>query len=66
MEVKVETDSNDAMEIKREADSNDISNDETPSRGIRVYIPHFTRARAGTHFLTQPQRHLIHKNPSPI
>ena len=46
MEVKIETDSNDAMEIKTEADSNDITkyqHDDRPSVGmfglLCVYIP---------------------------
>ena len=37
MEVKIETDSNDAMEIKTEADSNDITecqHDDRPSVGM--------------------------------
>ena len=37
MEVKIETDSNDAMEIKTEADSNDITeyqHDDGPSVGM--------------------------------
>ena len=37
MEVKIETDSNDAMEIKTEADSNDITEyqcDDGPSIGM--------------------------------
>ena len=37
MEVKIETDSNDAMEIKSEADSNDITEypcDDGPSIGM--------------------------------
>jgi len=46
LEVKIETDSNDAMEIKTEADSNDITeyqHDDRPSVGmfglLCVYIP---------------------------
>ena len=46
LEVKTETDSNDAMEIKTEADSNDITEypcDEGPSIGMfglcSIYIP---------------------------
>ena len=46
LEVKIETDSNDAMEIKTEADSNDITEypcDDAPSIGmfglLSIYIP---------------------------
>ena len=41
LEVKIETDSNDAMEIKTEADSNDITEyslDNRPSTGMHVFI----------------------------
>ena len=34
LEVKIETDSNDAMEIKREAGDNLYAQDDTPSAGI--------------------------------
>jgi len=46
LEVKIETDSNDAVEIKTEADSNDITEypcDTLPSVGMfglfHVYVP---------------------------
>ena len=46
MEVKIETDSNDAVEIKTEADSNDITEypcDDGPSIGMfglfHIYAP---------------------------
>ena len=38
LEVKIETDSNDAMKIKTEADSNDIT--DKPSTGMFVFLPH--------------------------
>ena len=46
MEVKIETDSNDAVEIKTEADSNDITefqHDARPSIGmfvVSVFVSH--------------------------
>ena len=46
MEVKIETDSNDAMEIKTEADSNDVTecqHDDRPSVGmfvVSVFVSH--------------------------
>ena len=42
LEVKIETDSNDAMEIKTEADSNDITecqHDDRPSVGMFGLFP---------------------------
>ena len=38
LEVKIETDSNDAMKIKTEADSNDIT--DKPSTGMFVFTTH--------------------------
>jgi len=40
LQVKIETDSNDAMEIKTEADSNDITDgedDDGPSTGVFAF-----------------------------
>ena len=38
LEVKIETDSNDAVEIKTEADSNDITHYEQPCAGMFCFL----------------------------
>ena len=59
MEVKIETDSNDAMEIKTEADSNDItecSQNVGPSIGTFA-ISLFKSSENGIHsFILKPSR----------
>jgi len=50
LEVKIETNNNDAMEVKTEADCNDVT-DYTPSTGIYVFNDGIVRSLIGLHDL---------------